>query len=72
MTDSAPHRRFEVQAQLYPRFAPTMEWDTAAADAILAAAGGRILQMPERTPLAYNKPQLRNPSFLALGAGDLP
>lgn len=62
----------EGQAQLYPRFAPTMEWDTAAADAILAAAGGRILQMPERTPLAYNKPQLRNPSFLALGAGDLP
>lgn len=55
----------EGAAQVYPRFAPTMEWDTAAAEAILTAAGGSILKMPEAVPMVYNKPDLLNPFFLA-------
>jgi 3'(2'), 5'-bisphosphate nucleotidase len=51
-------------AQLYPRFAPTMEWDTAAAHAVVLAAGGEVLQMPEKVPLTYNKESLLNPWFL--------
>lgn len=58
----------EGKAALYPRFAPTMEWDTAAAHAILKAAGGEILQAPAmHTPLTYNKKNLLNPWFLAQG-----
>jgi 3'(2'), 5'-bisphosphate nucleotidase len=54
----------EGRAQLYPRFAPTMEWDTAAAHAVVLAAGGEVLQMPEELPLTYNKENLLNPWFL--------
>lgn len=55
----------EGKAHSYPRFAPTMEWDTAAGHAILVAAGGKIVVWPEQTELRYNREQLRNPWFLA-------
>ncbi len=54
------------EADVYPRFAPTMEWDTAAAHAIVSEAGGRIVLEDEITPLTYNKQSLINPSFIAL------
>lgn len=53
-------------ADLYPRFAPTMEWDTAAAQAVLEAAGGEVRRKDGR-PMRYNKPDLMNPHFLASG-----
>ena len=52
------------EADVYPRFGPTMEWDTAAGHAVLAAAGGRVLTC-EGAPLSYGKPQFRNPYFIA-------
>ncbi len=55
----------EGKAHSYPRFAPTMEWDTAAGHAILLAAGGSVVVWPEKTELRYNREQLRNPWFLA-------
>ncbi len=55
-------------AHLYPRLAPTMEWDTAAAQAVLEEAGGKVLQHGSTTPLQYNKKDLLNPSFVAYGA----
>jgi 3'(2'), 5'-bisphosphate nucleotidase len=56
------------EADLYPRFGTTMEWDTAAGQAILEAAGGRVETLAG-TPLAYGKPGLKNESFLAWGCG---
>lgn len=61
----------EGVADLYPRFSPTMEWDTAAGDAVLRAAGGMV-STEDGTPLTYGKrlPGLRafeNPPFLATG-----
>ncbi len=56
----------EGSADLYPRFGPTMEWDTAAGHAILEAAGGSVTQW-DGTPLRYGKPNFRNPEFLARG-----
>ena len=55
-------------ADVYPRFAPTMEWDTAAGDAVLRAAGGRVL-LPDGSPLLYGKwtNLLRNSSFICWG-----
>ncbi len=55
------------EAQLYPRLAPTMEWDTAAAHIILEEAGGQILRADNRKPLQYNKKDLLNPHFIASG-----
>ncbi|WP_116107006.1 3'(2'),5'-bisphosphate nucleotidase CysQ [Lewinella sp. IMCC34191] len=55
-------------AHLYPRLAPTMEWDTAAAHAILLEAGGRIVDDETGKELVYNKEVLRNPHFVAYGA----
>lgn len=60
----------EGEAHLYPRFAPTMEWDTAAGDAVVRAAGGGVYQLSGQ-PLAYNKPDLYNPFFMA-AASDAP
>ncbi len=57
----------EGEADLYPRFGPTMEWDTAAAQAVLEAAGGQVLVLETMQPLAYGKPDWRNPHFLATG-----
>jgi sulfate adenylyltransferase subunit 2/3'(2'), 5'-bisphosphate nucleotidase len=53
-------------ADLYPRLGPTMEWDTAAGDAVLRAAGGRVETL-NRQPLAYGKPGFKNPHFVAFG-----
>jgi 3'(2'), 5'-bisphosphate nucleotidase len=55
----------EGKAHAYPRFAPTMEWDTAAGHAILIAAGGRLVTWPDQQELRYNREELRNPWFLA-------
>lgn len=55
------------QAEIYPRFAPTMEWDIAAADLILEEAGGAVLNAETGKPLTYNKPDLHNPFFIAWG-----
>lgn len=56
----------EGRADLYPRFGPTSEWDTAAAQAILEGAGGHLLDCESWTPLRYNtKDSLLNPSFAA-------
>jgi 3'(2'), 5'-bisphosphate nucleotidase len=54
----------EGVADLYPRFGPTSEWDTAAAHAVLLAAGGRV-ETFDGAPLAYAKPKFRNPDFIA-------
>ena len=57
----------EGRADIYPRLAPTCEWDTAAAHAVLAAAGGEICDTNFK-PLRYNqKDDLRNPHFIAMG-----
>jgi 3'(2'), 5'-bisphosphate nucleotidase len=53
----------EGKAHLYPRLAPTMEWDTAAAHAVVLAAGGTV-NKPDGTPLVYNKEDLLNPWFI--------
>lgn len=51
---------------MYPRFGPTFEWDIAAGDAILRAAGGSVRTL-DGQPLGYGKPQFLNPSFVARG-----
>lgn len=51
-------------ADEYPRFAPTMEWDTAAGHAIAKAAGAEVWQTDKEEPLAYNKSDLLNPWFI--------
>jgi 3'(2'), 5'-bisphosphate nucleotidase len=56
----------EGVADVYPRFGPTMEWDTAAGQAVLEAAGGRVAT-PEGAPFRYGKPGWRNGSFIAWG-----
>ena len=57
----------EGVADCYPRFGPTMEWDTAAAQAIVESAGGMVLCHPNGKPLHYNKEDLLNPWFVAYG-----
>ncbi len=54
----------EGAADVYPRFAPTMEWDTAAGQAIAEAAGCRVELADCSAPLAYNKENLLNPWFV--------
>ncbi|MGO4835440.1 3'(2'),5'-bisphosphate nucleotidase CysQ, partial [Rhizobiaceae sp. 2RAB30] len=62
------------EADIYPRFSRTMEWDTAAGDAVLRAAGGTTRTLDGK-PLTYGKCDQRddvdyaNPSFIAKGAG---
>ena len=56
----------EGKADFYPRLVPTMEWDTAAAQCVLEAAGGYLVDLAGRR-LSYNKDDLRNPSLLAYG-----
>ena len=55
----------EGKADVYPRFAPTMEWDTAAGHAIIRATGKEVWQADTRRPLQYNKTDLLNPWFIA-------
>ena len=54
-------------ADVYPRPAPTMEWDTAAGDAVLRAAGGRVFDL-DGQPLVYGKEKFFNPGFVATGS----
>ena len=54
------------EADLYPRFGTTMEWDTAAGQAILEAAGGRVETLAG-APLTYGNPGFKNDGFLAWG-----
>lgn len=54
----------EGSADVYPRLAPTMEWDTAAGDAICRAVGCSVVDFETGQPLLYNKEDLHNPHFL--------
>jgi len=54
----------EGAADIYPRLAPTYEWDTAAAQAVLEGAGGAVVDL-HRQPLRYGKLEILNPSFVA-------
>ena len=57
----------EGSADCYPRLSPTSEWDTAAGQAIVEAAGGQVLDLAGQ-PLCYNQREsLLNPSFIAIG-----
>ena len=57
----------EGAADAYPRFGPTSEWDTAAAHAVLEAAGGQVIDCGQNTSLMYNfKESILNPHFIAL------
>lgn len=56
----------EGKADIYPRLAPTSEWDTAAAHAVVTAAGGVVVNTAFET-LRYNKEDILNPFFLVLG-----
>ena len=56
----------EGLADVYPRFAPTMEWDTAAGQAVVESAGFSMVEKVNRTPLTYNKEDLLNPHFIVL------
>jgi 3'(2'), 5'-bisphosphate nucleotidase len=58
-------RLAEGSADFYPRFGPTMEWDTAAGQAIAENAGIKVLTWPERQVVKYNKSSLLNPWFIA-------
>lgn len=60
----------EGVADLYPRFGPTSEWDTAAGQCVVEAAGGAVLRLPDLVPLRCNQSDsLLNPSFIAVGDG---
>jgi 3'(2'), 5'-bisphosphate nucleotidase len=55
----------EGSADLYPRFGPTMEWDTAAGQAIIEISGGFVHEVSSGQPMRYNKENLLNPWFIA-------
>jgi len=57
------------EADLYPRLGRTMEWDTAAADAVLRGAGGQVVRFDDLTPLTYGKEGYANPFFIAHAPG---
>lgn len=59
------------EADLYPRLGRTMEWDTAAGDAVLRGAGGEVVRFDDHTPLTYGKPGFENPFFIAHAPGVL-
>lgn len=54
----------EGRADVYPRLGPTMEWDTAAGQAIATASGARVVRHDNGQPLTYNKTNLLNPWFI--------
>jgi 3'(2'), 5'-bisphosphate nucleotidase len=54
----------EGEADIYPRLAPTCEWDTAAAQAVLEGAGGKVTQI-DGSPMEYGKANILNPHFVA-------
>lgn len=55
----------EGSADVYPRLAPSSEWDIAAGQAIVEASGGQVLDYATKAPVHYNKPNLLNPWFVA-------
>ena len=57
------------EADLYPRLGRTMEWDTAAGQAVLAGAGGKVVRFDDHTDLQYGKPGFENPFFIAFAPG---
>lgn len=57
------------EADLYPRLGPTMEWDTAAGDAVLRGAGGHVVFFDGHAPFHYGKAAYRNPFFIAHAPG---
>lgn len=57
------------EADLYPRLGRTMEWDTAAGDAVLRGAGGHVVRFDDHQPLAYGKAGWDNPFFIAYAPG---
>ncbi len=57
------------EADLYPRLGRTMEWDTAAGQAVLLGAGGKVVRFDGHAPLLYGKPGLDNPHFIAFAPG---
>ncbi|APE45170.1 3'(2'),5'-bisphosphate nucleotidase [Sulfitobacter alexandrii] len=57
------------EADLYPRLGRTMEWDTAAGDAVLRGAGGAVVRFDDLTPLRYGKEGFANPFFIAHAPG---
>lgn len=57
------------EADLYPRLGRTMEWDTAAGDAVLRGAGGQVVRFDTHQPLTYGKPGRDNPFFIAYAPG---
>lgn len=59
----------EGKADVYPRFGPTMEWDTAAGQAIVEQAEGSVMEVQTRDPLRYNKENLLNPFFIVSRQG---
>lgn len=59
----------EGTADIYPRLGPTMEWDTAAGQAIVEEGGGRVVLLENGRQLEYNKVSLVNPYFIACGGG---
>ena len=57
------------EADLYPRVGRTMEWDTAAGQAVLQGAGGKVVRFDDHTPLTYGKNIFENPYFIAYAPG---
>ncbi|MCA3510240.1 MAG: 3'(2'),5'-bisphosphate nucleotidase CysQ, partial [Rhodobacter sp.] len=57
------------EADLYPRLGRTMEWDTAAGDAVLRGAGGQVVRFDDHRVLRYGKPGWDNPFFIAFAPG---
>ncbi len=57
------------EADLYPRLGRTMEWDTAAGQAVLLGAGGKVVRFDDHAPLVYGKPGFENPFFIAHAPG---
>ena len=59
----------EGSADIYPRFAPTMEWDIAAGQAIVEISGGKVLNINQKDRIKYNKKDLLNPWFIVKQTG---
>lgn len=57
------------EADLYPRLGRTMEWDTAAGQALLVGAGGKVVRFDDHRPLTYGKAGYENPFFIAYAPG---
>lgn len=57
------------EADIYPRLAPTMEWDTGAAQIIVEESGGKVISQKNGLPMEYNKENLLNPFFIAYRKG---